>query len=308
MNHSYTTSFTVEQSPEEVFAAINNVRGWWSQEIEGDTDRLGAEFKYHYQDVHRCEFKITEFVPDKKVVWHVLDNYFNFIKDRNEWIDTDVVFEIAEKGDQTEVLFTHIGLVPAYECYDICSDAWGSYIRGSLRDLITKGQGQPNPLEAVVSKARQMSAQDYSISFTVEQSPHEVYTAINNVRGWWSENIEGHTDIPGAEFEFHSKDMHHSTQKITEFVPDKKVVWHVVESQINFVQDKTEWKDTDIVFEISKKGEQTELRFTHLGLIPAIECYDACSDAWGFYIKHSLFNLISNGKGEPEQKDAMPET
>jgi Activator of Hsp90 ATPase homolog 1-like protein len=156
-DQNYTTSFTVDQSPEEVFAAISNVRGWWSQAIEGSTDKLGAEFKYHYQDVHRCTFKITEFVPGKKVVWHVLDNYFNFIKDKSEWKGTDVVFEIAKKGDKTEVHFTHVGLVPAYECYGICSDAWGSYITGSLRDLITTGKGQPNPIEEVVTRARQMS-------------------------------------------------------------------------------------------------------------------------------------------------------
>jgi uncharacterized protein YndB with AHSA1/START domain len=87
-DQNYTTSFTVDQSPEEVFAAISNVRGWWSQAIEGSTDKFGAEFKYHYQDVHRCTFKITEFVPGKKVVWHVLDNYFNFIKDKSEWKGT----------------------------------------------------------------------------------------------------------------------------------------------------------------------------------------------------------------------------
>jgi hypothetical protein len=138
---------TVVQSPKEVFAAINNPRGWWSQEIDGDTNMLGAEFNYRYQDVHRCSFKITEFVPNKKVVWHVLDNYFNFVKDKSEWKGTDVVFEIDRKGSETEVRFTHVGLVPAYECYDVCSDAWGSYITGSLRNLITRGEGQPNPLE-----------------------------------------------------------------------------------------------------------------------------------------------------------------
>ena len=65
---NYTTSFTVDQTPEAVFDAINNVRGWWSENIDGRTDKLGAEFTYQYQDVHRCTFQITAFVPGKKVV------------------------------------------------------------------------------------------------------------------------------------------------------------------------------------------------------------------------------------------------
>ena len=145
-NENYTATISVEQTPEEAFNAINNVRGWWSQAIEGDTDKPGAEFKYQYKDIHRCGFKITEFTPGKKVVWHVLDNYFNFVGDKSEWKGTDVVFEIARKGDKTEIHFTHVGLVPAYECYGVCSDAWGSYIGGSLRKLITRGKGHPNPL------------------------------------------------------------------------------------------------------------------------------------------------------------------
>jgi hypothetical protein len=307
MNQHYTATFTVDQTPEEAFAAINNIRGWWSQAIEGDTNKLGAEFEYHYQDVHRCTFRITEFVPGKKVVWHVLDNYFNFVKDKNEWIGTDVVFEIAKKDDKTEVHFTHVGLVPVYECYDVCSNAWSSYITGSLRNLITTGKGQPNPIEEIVSKARHMSDQNYTTSFTVDQSPEEVFAAVNNVRGWWSEEIEGSTDKLGAEFEFHYQDLHHSTQKITEWVPGQRVVWHVLDSRLNFVQDKTEWKGTDIVFEITRKNDRTELRFTHAGLVPAFECYGECSDAWGFHINHSLFVLITTGKGEPNRKDMAAE-
>ncbi len=151
MDQSYSTFFTVDQSPEEVFAAINNVRGWWSEEIEGTTDELG-EFKYHYQDIHRCTIQITDLVPGNKVVWHVTDNYFNFVKDKNEWTDTDLVFEIAKKDGKTEVRFTHLGLVPTYECYAVCTDSWGIYINGSLRNLIAKGKGQPNQSEQIANK------------------------------------------------------------------------------------------------------------------------------------------------------------
>jgi hypothetical protein len=140
----YTTSFTVDQTPEEVFNAINNVRGWWSGEIQGDTDKLDAEFTYRVQDVHRSKQKITKFIPGKTVVWHVLDGHLGFVKDKSEWKGTDIVFEIAKKRDKTEVRFTHIGLVPAYECYNNCSNAWGLLVNGNLRKLITTGKAQPS--------------------------------------------------------------------------------------------------------------------------------------------------------------------
>jgi hypothetical protein len=144
-----------------------------------------------------------------------------------------------------------------------------------------------------------MKAKNYTISFVVEQSPEEVFDAINNVRGWWSEIIEGRTDQLGAEFTFHYQDLHHSTQRITELVPGKKVVWQVTEARINFVKNKSEWTGTDIVFDIARKGRKTELRFTHVGLTPAVECYGNCSGAWGFYVNESLRALITSGKGQP---------
>ncbi len=146
-DQNYTTSFTVDQTPEEVFAAINNVRGWWSGEIEGDTDKLDAEFTYRYKDAHRSTHKITEFVPDGKVVWHTTDSQISFVKNKTEWKGTDIVFEIARKGNQTELRFTHVGLVPAIQCYGDCSGAWGFYINESLRSLITTGKGHSNEQE-----------------------------------------------------------------------------------------------------------------------------------------------------------------
>lgn len=144
-NTNYTTSFTVNQSPEEVFDAINNVRGWWSGEIEGDTHKPRAEFTYRVPDVHRSKQKITEFVPGKKVVWHVSDARLDFVKDKSEWKGTDIVFEIGKKAGKTEVRFTHVGLAPACECYDGCSTGWGMLVNGNLRKLITTGKPQPSP-------------------------------------------------------------------------------------------------------------------------------------------------------------------
>lgn len=140
----FTTSIVVDQTPKEAFNAINNVRGWWSEEIEGGTDKLNDEFSYHYQDVHNCKMKLIEVVPDEKVVWLVMDNYFNFIKDQSEWKGTKISFEISKLDDKTQIRFTHLGLVPQYECYDICKNAWSQYIQESLFNLITTGKGQPN--------------------------------------------------------------------------------------------------------------------------------------------------------------------
>jgi hypothetical protein len=140
----FTTSFLVDQTPEQAFKAITNVRGWWSEEIEGDTEKLNDEFTYHYEDVHYCQIKLIEVIPNQKVVWFVKYNYFKFTKDRSEWTGTKMSFEISVKGNKTEIRVTHLGLVPEFECFNICSNAWTQYIQQSLKNLITTGKGQPN--------------------------------------------------------------------------------------------------------------------------------------------------------------------
>lgn len=140
----FTTTILVDQILEKAFEAINNVRGWWSEDIEGSTDKLNSEFTYQYKDIHYCKIEIVELIPDKKVVWFVKYNYFNFPKDKTEWTNTRICFDISTLDNKTQIRFTHIGLVPEFECFDLCSTAWTGYINGSLRNLITTGKGQPN--------------------------------------------------------------------------------------------------------------------------------------------------------------------
>jgi hypothetical protein len=146
-NQNFNTTILVDQTPNDVFKAITNVRGWWSEQIDGNTEKLNDEFNYRYQDVHSCKIKLNEVIPDKKIVWNVLDNHFSFTKDKSEWIGTKIIFDISQQGSKTQLHFTHQGLVPEYECYNACVAGWSQYIQNSLSALIATGKGQPNASE-----------------------------------------------------------------------------------------------------------------------------------------------------------------
>lgn len=168
---------------------------------------------------------------------------------------------------------------------------------------VDRRSGRPTRAPRAAARARAMEPKGFSTSFTVRQSPLEVFDAINDVRGWWSGEIDGRTDELGAEFTYRYKGLHRSTQRITELVPGQRVVWHVSDASLEFVEDRTEWTGTDIVFEIARKNDETEVRFTHVGLVPRFQCYGKCSGAWGFYINESLRSLITTGSGTPNSKE-----
>jgi hypothetical protein len=142
----------------------------------------------------------------------------------------------------------------------------------------------------------------FSVSFLVAQSALEAFNAINNVQGWWTEVLEGETFHLGDEFSVRFGDVHYSRQKLVESVPGRRVAWLVTESQLNFLENKNEWTGTRIVFDINPVADHTEVRFTHEGLLPEIECCGACSNAWTGYISNSLQQLIATGKGQPARR------
>ena len=148
-----------------------------------------------------------------------------------------------------------------------------------------------------------MKEQDLIIAITVNATPEDAFKSINNVTKWWTENLEGSSEKPGDEFTVRFGDVHLSTQKLVEVIPDKKVVWLVTDSQLNFIKDKQEWTGTKISFEIVEKDNKTTIDFTHHGLVPGIECFNACSNAWGDYINNSLRSLVNTGKGQPTPKE-----
>ncbi|PKB15294.1 ATPase [Flavobacterium sp. 5] len=144
-NQDFTSTILVDKTQTEAYNAIQNFKAWWSEDIEGETDQLGETFFYHYKDLHLCKIKLIEKVQNQKLVYQVLANEFNFIEDKTEWVNTKLVFDISIEGTETKVVFTHEGLTPTDECYNICHDAWTGFIQNSLKNLINTGKGQPNP-------------------------------------------------------------------------------------------------------------------------------------------------------------------
>jgi hypothetical protein len=137
----------------------------------------------------------------------------------------------------------------------------------------------------------------FTTAFCVDRSPDEVF-AVNDVRSWWAGPIEGGTDDLGGEFTYRHGDEHRSMQRITELAPGKRVAGRVVGVYLDFAPDKTEWTGTEITFDIAAAGGTTDVRFTHVGLTPECGGFDACSNAWHYYVNTNLQNRIVNGRTE----------
>ena len=148
-----------------------------------------------------------------------------------------------------------------------------------------------------------MQNQNFNISFVVEQTPNEVFNSIIDVRSWWSEKLEGNSEKIDEEFCYRHGDFHYSKHKLIEVEQDKKVVWLTIESQLTLFKVQDEWNETKMIFEISEQDNKTKLNITHWGLLPDLDCFEACSRAWTYYLKDSLFHLITTGIGKPDKAD-----
>ena len=140
---NYTAIIEVKATAEKAFKSINNVSEWWSENLEGWSHKLNDVFTIHFSENNFVTHKIVDFVAGKKVVWQVTDCYLEWLADKKEWQNTKMSFEISTKDNSTQINFTHIGLVPEVECYDMCVKGWDQYVKGSLFKLITEGNGEP---------------------------------------------------------------------------------------------------------------------------------------------------------------------
>ncbi len=147
-----------------------------------------------------------------------------------------------------------------------------------------------------------MYNQDYNAIIIADITPIETFNRINKVSEWWSENITGRSENLGDVFTVHFQFGDSFTIRIIDMETGKKIVWLVTDCDLTWVADKQEWKNTKMWFEISNVNNSSRVSFTHIGLVPHLECFNGCKDGWDHFIKGSLFKFLSEGKGEPDLK------
>lgn len=142
-NQNFTSTIMVAKTPTEAFKTILNVRAWWSglfaESFDGNSDKIGDEFSFRAgEGVHYSKQRLVELVPNQKVTWLVIESNLSFLEKTDEWNGTQICFEVSERANKTQIVFTHVGLQPEVECYEACAPAWTQYIQEQLKRVLTK--------------------------------------------------------------------------------------------------------------------------------------------------------------------------
>lgn len=154
MSH-YRQSLVLEANLIAVYAALTTsegLRGWWTQDCDVATHE-GGTIHFRFGRTHK-EMRIERLEPAREVRWLCTGAHIAAAKlsHKDEWVGTRLVFRLTPHGKGgTRLDFEHVGLVPAFECYDLCSNGWRYYL-GSLQQFVATGRGTPYEVAAAVAK------------------------------------------------------------------------------------------------------------------------------------------------------------
>lgn len=143
-----------------------------------------------------------------------------------------------------------------------------------------------------------MKRADFNYRFLVPDTPGEVFDKICLVSKWWTADVEGLLEKLHDKFTVHFGESFVKIE-VTQMIPGKKMSWLVKNCFWSFLNNKTEWNGTTIIWNITSNGILTQVSITHVGLVRDAECFDICKEGWGLYAGNSLFRLITEGHGIP---------
>lgn len=145
MNH-FQHNMILSASPNAVYAALTTaegLRGWWTEDCDVST-AVGGKLAFRF-GAHHKEMRIERLVADSEVEWLCAAAHIDFerFSRKDEWVGTRILFHLALHGDTgTRLHFEHVGLVPAFECFGVCSEGWQHFL-SSLQKYVDTGHGTP---------------------------------------------------------------------------------------------------------------------------------------------------------------------
>lgn len=143
----YQCTITINAPSQKVYEAITTQKGiqnWWTKECEVQS-KLGGKATMRFGKT----YNVMQFekLTGNEVQWKCVEQHHEEEKPLSrddEWVGTKVIFLIKQVDPAlTELRFTHQGLNPSLECFDICQRGWDHFIKTSLKNYLEQGQGQP---------------------------------------------------------------------------------------------------------------------------------------------------------------------
>lgn len=138
---------------------------------------------------------------------------------------------------------------------------------------------------------------DYSIVFEVDAKPDRVFKAISKeLTQWWGKQNKA-IDIDTTKFKVSWGEPWYAF-KILEYHENSLMIWECIDANQKIAGLKNiekEWVETKIhwmLTDLTHGG--TEIKFKHVGLTPALICFDFCSSSWEHFLTESLVNYIEN--------------
>ena len=283
-NKSFQCAITANISASEATKRISKVVDWWGVNFSGNSEKQNDKFVVKMGGDSFFNFTVAEIIPGKKVVWLVTDCDMPWYADKKEWAGTKLIFDLSERAGVTSLIFTHDGLTPEIQCYKDCELGWTHWIGTSLYSYFTTGKGQ----------FKQKTTTKCSVTIEVEKPVNKVFDhLINDVAKFWPEELQGETNKLNDEFTFSTGETHYSKNRITELVPNKKVVWFTTESIRK--TDNFDWTGTKMIFELTPRGNNTLIEYTYDGVVLENEI-ERLREICDMVIKQKLYNFLTTGK------------
>lgn len=254
---------------------------YWFFNLEEFRPEVGFRFSFtaghkeETQYLHICE--VIEVIPLKKLSysWRYEGYHGRSV----------VTIELQEQNEKTLLRLTHTGI--------------SSFPKDNPNFLLRNfEEGWSQLIDQSLNKYLNMK--HYTKKLTVPVSDEKLFKSILNIPLWWSEMFEGTANAPGDRFTVRFGPSVHKTSLVEEIIPYRRITWNVVDAYVNIpeLHDKTEWIGTKIIWEISPAETGCELKFTHMGLTPDVECYTICENGWNNFLQ-SLIAYTTSGTGTP---------